>query len=372
MQFPSHASGDVAFGPDGYLYASAGDGASFDTEDYGQAGNPCGDPANEGGSLRSQDIRTSGDPLSISGAIFRINKANGGAPNGSTSNADRIVAFGQRNPWRLTFRPGTSELWSGDVGGSIWEEINRADMSLVHRAGQPRLALLRGPFTGVRSSPAGTRSNKPICENLYAAEARPRHRAGAVLQLPHPRRRTADAGRELPAGHLVGLRGSRSSRTTSNYPAEYRGSMFFNDYARGCIWRLGKLPNGDPDPNSIRPFVEAAETPVGIEVGPGGDLYYVDYGIVDGVPTGGAGDIHRITYTTGNRPPVAAVTANPSAGPAPLNVTFNAGGSTDPDGDALTYEWALDGDGVFNDGGGVTKTRTYNGTDPGHRAGAGQ
>ena len=58
MQFPSHASGDVVFGPDGYLYASAGDGASFDTEDWGQAGNPCGDPANEGGSLRSQDIRT--------------------------------------------------------------------------------------------------------------------------------------------------------------------------------------------------------------------------------------------------------------------------------------------------------------------------
>ena len=45
-------------------------------------------------------------------------------------------------------------------------------------------------------------------------------------------------------------------------------------------------------------------------------------------------------------------------------MSFNAGGSTDPDGDALTYEWALDGDGVFNDGGGVTKTRTYNGTTP--------
>ena len=203
MQFPSHASGDVVFGPDGYLYASAGDGASFDTEDWGQAGNPCGDPADEGGSLRSQDIRTSGDPLSISGAIFRINKANGNAPNGSTSNADRIVTVGQRNPWRMTFRPGTSELWSGDVGGSIWEEVNRTDMALVHGPGQPRLAVLRGQPHRLRA-PAwlGLARQARVREPVRRGRER---RAGAVLQLPHPRRRAADTGRELPAGDLVGL-----------------------------------------------------------------------------------------------------------------------------------------------------------------------
>ena len=68
QQFPSHSIGTVAFGPDGALYASGGDGASFNFADYGQAGgtlagtptpvNPCADPANEGGALRSQDIRT--------------------------------------------------------------------------------------------------------------------------------------------------------------------------------------------------------------------------------------------------------------------------------------------------------------------------
>ena len=83
QQFGSHASGDVVFGPDGYLYASAGDGASFTTEDWGQANNPCpGDPANgvEGGSLRSQDFQTSGDPLGFGGSIVRMNAANGNAP----------------------------------------------------------------------------------------------------------------------------------------------------------------------------------------------------------------------------------------------------------------------------------------------------
>ena len=85
QQFPSHSIGDLAFGPDGALYVSGGDGASFNYADYGQAGgsagspvprNPCGDPPSgaggtqtvptaEGGALRSQDLRTArrpGDP----------------------------------------------------------------------------------------------------------------------------------------------------------------------------------------------------------------------------------------------------------------------------------------------------------------------
>jgi glucose/arabinose dehydrogenase len=63
QQFPSHSIGDLRFGADGLLYASAGDGASFNYADYGQTGNPCGDPADEGGALRAQDSRTTGDPL---------------------------------------------------------------------------------------------------------------------------------------------------------------------------------------------------------------------------------------------------------------------------------------------------------------------
>ncbi len=38
------------------LLIGGGDGANFSTADYGQFGNACGDPANEGGALRSQDL----------------------------------------------------------------------------------------------------------------------------------------------------------------------------------------------------------------------------------------------------------------------------------------------------------------------------
>src|SRR5262249_1029046 len=74
QQFPSHSIGEVAFGPDGALYVSGGDGASFNGVDYGQLGgtggtslNVCGDPplavggkqtpaTAEGGALRSQSL----------------------------------------------------------------------------------------------------------------------------------------------------------------------------------------------------------------------------------------------------------------------------------------------------------------------------
>ena len=145
QQYPSHSIGAVEFGRDGALYASGGDGASFNFVDYGQDGsplNPCGDPPGgvgatltpptaEGGALRSQDLRTSGDPVSLDGAVIRVDPATGaGLPNNplaasADANARRIIAYGLRNPFRFTVRPGTDELWLGDVGWNEWEEINR-------------------------------------------------------------------------------------------------------------------------------------------------------------------------------------------------------------------------------------------------------
>ena len=154
MQFPSHASGDVAFGPDGYLYASAGDGASFDTEDWGQAGNPCGDPANEGGSLRSQDIRTSGDPLEHQRRDLPDEQ-------GQRRRAQRLDQ--QRGPDRdrRPAQPVAADVPArhqravvGDVGGSIWEEINRTDMSSFTGPVNLGWPCYEGSLTGSRA-PAG-------------------------------------------------------------------------------------------------------------------------------------------------------------------------------------------------------------------------
>ena len=85
----------MAFDKDGKLIASASDGSTSQFWDYGQSGspaNPCGDPpggvgsaltppTSEGGRLRAQDMRTTGDPTGLSGSVIRIDPATG-APCG--------------------------------------------------------------------------------------------------------------------------------------------------------------------------------------------------------------------------------------------------------------------------------------------------
>ena len=127
------------------LYLSGGDGAGFHIADYGQTGtplNPCGDPPTsvggvqtppnaEGGALRAQGAGTGRNPISLDGSILRVDPLTGAGVStnpffsSSDANKKRVVAYGLRNPFRFTFRPGTSEIWIGDVGWNTYEEINR-------------------------------------------------------------------------------------------------------------------------------------------------------------------------------------------------------------------------------------------------------
>ena len=79
--------------------------------------------------------------------------------------------------------------------------------------------------------------------------------------------------------------------------------------------------------------------------GPDGALYYVDLGYSDIGGTFGVSKIRRIRYLSGNQAPIAVGSANPTAGPAPLAVSFSSAGSSDPEGQTLTYAW------TFGDGG---------------------
>jgi glucose/arabinose dehydrogenase len=348
QQFPSHSIGDLEFGADGMLYATGGDGASFSAVDYGQhvsALNPCGDPPGgamtpptaEGGALRSQDQRTTSDPTSLDGALLRLDPTTGAAASGnplggsSDLNARRIVAYGLRNPFRLTMRPGTNETWISETGWSTYEEVNRVvnPTAGVTNFGWPC-------YEGTPRQSGYDSANLNICENLYAAGT------GAVTT-PYV---AWNHSQKLVAGEVCPT-GSSSSTGVAFYPAgggpyptAYNGAVFFADYSRNCIWAMRPTtPGGLPSTSNIVTFGSSAASPVDLELGPGNELYYVDLG----------GTIRRIRYFPGNQPPTAVIGASPTQGPAPLTVNFSATGSSDPDPadeGRLTYAWDFTNDGT--------------------------
>jgi glucose/arabinose dehydrogenase len=111
--FANHNGGQLAFGPDGYLYVGMGDGGSG------------GDPFNNGQSLGT-----------LLGKILRIDVRGAASPYGippdnpfagsssSSGSLPEIWAYGLRNPWRFSFDRKTGDLWIADVGQDAWEEVD--------------------------------------------------------------------------------------------------------------------------------------------------------------------------------------------------------------------------------------------------------
>lgn len=350
QQFPSHSIGTVAFGPDGMLYAGAGDGAMWAPPDYGQHGNPCEDPMGdppslaraEGGSLRSQDLRgPTVDPLGFDGAIVRVDPA-----STHPGNEPEIVAYGMRNPYRFTFRPGTTELWIGDVGEASWEEVNRVDGAAggVENLGWPC-------FEGWGELPVFSDTN--LCMTLARESVTmPRfvypHGEPAVEGGDGCHADAAASGSSL-AGIAFGGSGA--------YPAEYDGALFFGDYSRNCIWVALAGANGQPDFGTVRAFAAGAPG-IGVtdlQIDPHGDLVYAYYDPYDA----GKSEIRRIRSSASNAAPVATLTASETYGALPLAVEFDASHSSDPDADPIDIAWDLDGDGEYDDGTGTTEQQTY-------------
>jgi glucose/arabinose dehydrogenase/PKD repeat protein len=356
-QFDSHSIGALVFGPDGALYASGGDGGGWQFVDYGERGvpvNPAGDPpagvggvmtspSAEGGALRAQDLRTDGDPVGLNGAVIRIDPDTGegfpGNPLGNhpDPNARRIVAYGFRNPYRIAIRPGTSQVWVGDVGWRLTEEIN-----VIPEPGAGAAVNFGWPcYEGSGPQPNYQATGLTICEQLYADPG--------VVTFPHFE--YVRGGFVWPGDDSCGNANAALSgmafHEAGSYPAAYRGVLFFADYRRQCIWTMHPGPDGTPSPKDVRTFARVEALPVDVKQGPGGDIFYVDIG-------GGA--IHRIGYT--NALPRAVLTISPASGTAPLTVLLDAQKSTDPEGAALTYEWDLDNDGTF-DAGAMSRSHVF-------------
>ena len=107
--YANHNGGDLAFGPDGYLYLALGDG--------GSAGDPHKNGQNTG-ALLGKLLRLDVDRQPGAYTIPADNPFSGGG------GAPEVWAYGLRNPWRIAFDALTGDLYIADVGQNTWEEVN--------------------------------------------------------------------------------------------------------------------------------------------------------------------------------------------------------------------------------------------------------
>ena len=184
--YPNHNGGGLDFGPDGYLYAGLGDGGS------------AGDPQGNGQKLTT-----------LLGKILRldVDSAEPYAVPADNPFGDEIWTYGLRNPWRIAFDSVTGDLYIGDVGQNVWEEINYLP------AGSPGGAnfgwkFREGAHSYDGSAPAGL--TDPVAEYSHA-----------------------EGGCSVTGGYVY--RGSMP---------EWNGIYLYGDYCTGFVWGLIQVDGG--------------------------------------------------------------------------------------------------------------------------------
>ena len=318
----AHNLDDVEFGKDGYLYVAVGDGGC--------------DWRGDSGCFESNDAAR--DLSGFSGKLLRITRDGDIPPGNPFTGADsvkcgttgytepglkcqEIFAFGLRNPWRIAFDPNAAitRFFINDVGQDTWEEIDE----------------------GMAGADYGWNIREGFCVTSSTTDCSPIAPEG--LTNPIFAYGRSDGCASVTGGAFV---------PTGVWPAEYEGTYIFSDYVCGEIFLLRRLDDGSYLRETFATSLgnSSAVDMVFAPADSGVALYYTSYV--------GDGEVRRITFVgDSNRKPTAVATATPASGLLPLTVAFDAGGSTDPDGDALTYSWDF-GDGSTAEGGSPQHTYT--------------
>jgi glucose/arabinose dehydrogenase len=206
--FWNHKGGELAFGPDGYLYLGLGDG--------GLGGDPFGSGQSTT-TLLAKMLRIDVNSRGTDGRGRRSHELQYGIPSDNPFVHDgngvrqEIFAYGLRNPWRYSFDRQTGDLWVGDVGQDLWEEVD-----IVTNGGDYGWSVREGTHP-YKPGPAGAQY------------------AGPVIEYPHRSNMQSEA---MFPDHSIGLcviggyvyRGNK-------YPA-LDGVYIYGDASLGTIWGL--------------------------------------------------------------------------------------------------------------------------------------
>jgi glucose/arabinose dehydrogenase/PKD repeat protein len=353
----SHTIDALRFGTDGSLLLTAGEGALYTQVDQGGSTPNLflpgrGDPYEDIGSFRSQSVSSFG------GKLIRINPLTGqGYPSNPfydgnlNSKRSKIFAYGFRNPWRFSIKPNTGStnvtagspgtIYVGNLGLNSWEALD------VVRTGGSNFGwpCWEGPEERFEFTIATPAHNG--CSSMGTSD-NPSQRSAPAFYYNHN-----DSTLSSPTGLLGnGLTGG-IFYNGPYYPTQYRGAYFFADFGQG--WLKVATVDANDHVTSVADMEPWLAGPVDFATDPTtGDIYYVS--IYDQV-------VRHLRWTgpvNGDLPPVAVASGTPTLGVAPLGVSFNTIGSSDPDGDPLTFSWNF-GDGT----GSTSSTPLHTYTTPG-------
>ncbi|MEU0429585.1 PQQ-dependent sugar dehydrogenase [Streptomyces canus] len=370
-----HVGGDIDFDAAGNLYLSTGDDSNpFQSDGF----TPIDERANRNPAFDAQ--RTAGNTNDLRGKILRIKVNADGSyaiPDGNlfAPGTDRtrpeIYAMGFRNPFRFSVDKQTGIVYVGDYG----PDAGAADPARGP-AGQVEFARVTGP--GNFGWPYCTGDNDAYVDYDFATGtsgasfdcAAPKNNSPHNTGLTHlPPAQAAwipydngsvpefGTGSESPMGGPV-YHYDPALDSPVKFPEAYDGDFFAGEFGRRWIKRITSDDNGTVQ--SINDIPWTGTQVMDMAFGPDGALYVLDYGV-----SWFGGDensaLYRIENATDGHSPVAQAAADRTSGQAPLRVRFSSEGTSDQDGDALTYSWNF-GDGATSAAPNPAHTYKKNGT----------
>ncbi|MET8441074.1 PQQ-dependent sugar dehydrogenase [Streptomyces sp. NPDC004981] len=369
-----HVGGDIDFDAQGNLYLSTGDDSNpFASDGY----TPIDERPTRNPAYDAQ--RSAGNTNDLRGKVLRIKVGADGsytvpagnlfAP-GTARTRPEIYAMGFRNPFRMTVDKPTGVVYLGDYGPD-------AGTASAARGPAGQVEFNRITKAGNYGWPYCTGRNDAYADYNFATSA-----SGAAFSCSAPRNTSPNntgltdlpaaqpawipydggsvpefgSGSESPMGGPV-YRYDAASTSPVKFPESFDGDFFAGEFGRKWIKRIEQA--GDGTVQSVNAFPWQGTQVMDMAFGPDGALYVLDYGT--GYFNGDENSaVYRIENVTGGRSPLAQVSADRTSGTSPLTVRFSSAGTSDPDGDPLTYAWKF-GDGGTSTAAGPSHTYTANG-----------